>query len=62
MKSNIYIDEECLQRDVAIGDKLESLIERMTRRLTGPALSFYEREFAFFDKVTQISGQIRSVS
>lgn len=59
MKSNVYLDEDCLQKDPNIGEKLESLIERMTKELSGPAMSFYEREFDFFDKVTQISGHIR---
>ena len=59
MKSNIYLDEDCLQKDPNIGNKLEDLIERMSKELSGPAMSFYQREFDFFDKVTQISGKIR---
>ena len=62
MKSNVYLDEDCLQKDPNIGGKLEDLIDRMTKELTGPAMSFYEREFDFFDKVTQISGKIRYAS
>lgn len=59
MKSNVYVDEDSQQKDPSIGEKLENLIERMTKELSGPAMSFYEREFDFFDRVTQISGQIR---
>ena len=62
MKSNVYLDEDCLQKDPNIGGKLEDLIDRMSKELTGPAMSFYEREFDFFDKVTQISGKIRYFS
>eukprot|EP00794_Sanderia_malayensis_P007730 gene7730-8569_t len=58
-KSNIYLDEDSLQRDESIADKLENLINKITKSLTGAALGFFEREFSFFDRVTQISGQIR---
>lgn len=53
------MDEDSQQRDEMIASKLEKLIENLTKSLTGSALKFYEREFSFFDKVTQISGKIR---
>ena len=59
MKTNIYTDEDSKNKDKDIGDKLEKLIIEITEALSGPALSFYKREFQFFDKVTNISGEIR---
>ncbi|XP_065840787.1 phosphatidylinositol 4-kinase alpha-like [Oscarella lobularis] len=59
MKTNVYLDVEETAKDPDIGEKLEQIIKRMTRHLSGSALSFYEREFRFFEKVTSISGQIR---
>ena len=61
MKTNIFTDEDSKCKDPAIGDKLESLIEMITSPLSGSALKFYQREFEFFNRVTNISGEIRSV-
>ena len=38
-----------------------SLVDRIKLGLTGAALQFYEREFSFFKRVTDISGIIRCV-
>ena len=59
MKTNIFTDEDSKNKDPQIGDKLEKLIEMITSSLSGPALKFYEREFDFFNRVTNISGEIR---
>jgi phosphatidylinositol 4-kinase len=40
-------------------DTLESLIKSIVSSLSGPAKQFYEREFDFFSKITNISGEIR---
>lgn len=40
-------------------DILESLIKSIVSSLSGPAKQFYEREFEFFSKITNISGEIR---
>ena len=55
----MYVDEEMTQRDPEIGGQLEKMAEEIKAAMTGPALKFYEREFAFFRKVTNISGIIR---
>lgn len=43
-----------------IGDLLDTLMDRIKKSLSGPALEFYRREFEFFDEITSISGTIRS--
>lgn len=40
-------------------DVLEALSNSILSELSGPAKLFYEREFDFFDKITNISGEIR---
>ncbi|KAF5285106.1 hypothetical protein FQA39_LY16795 [Lamprigera yunnana] len=60
MKTNMYIDEDMQQKDPVLYDLLEALSNKMLSSLSGPAKSFYEREFDFFEKITNISGEIRS--
>ncbi|CAH1999014.1 unnamed protein product [Acanthoscelides obtectus] len=59
MKTNMYIDEDMQQKDPVLYEVLESLVNSIVTDLSGPAKSFYEREFDFFDKITSISGEIR---
>ncbi|KAK3587139.1 hypothetical protein CHS0354_006780 [Potamilus streckersoni] len=59
MKANTYRDEEATIKDEEIGDQLESLMQDITQSLSGAALNFYKREFDFFGKITNISGEIR---
>ncbi|XP_017786237.1 PREDICTED: phosphatidylinositol 4-kinase alpha isoform X2 [Nicrophorus vespilloides] len=58
MKTNLYMDEDMQIKD-SLFDVLESLIGSIIAALSGPAKQFYEREFDFFDKITNISGEIR---
>ncbi|KAL1513897.1 hypothetical protein ABEB36_003236 [Hypothenemus hampei] len=59
MKTNMYVDEDMQIKDPILFDRLESLVNSIVKDLSGPAKRFYEREFDFFEKITNISGEIR---
>ncbi|KAK7873127.1 hypothetical protein R5R35_006354 [Gryllus longicercus] len=59
MKTNMYLDEDMQQKDPVLYDLLEGLTKSIVSSLSGPAKQFYEREFDFFEKITNISGEIR---
>ena len=61
MKTNMYRDEDGQVKDPDIGSQLEGIVEEIKKSFSGPALSFSNREFDFFDKITNVSGTIKLI-
>ncbi|KAI7828997.1 hypothetical protein BC939DRAFT_393774 [Gamsiella multidivaricata] len=57
MKANMYKDNKCEVPD-ALKPTLDRIIDNIVNGLSGEDKSFYEREFAFFNQVTSISGTL----
>ena len=61
MKTNMFTDEHSESPDEHLHDVLSQLIKAILNNLSGKSLEFYQREIAFFKKVTGISGEIRDI-
>ncbi|KAF2369045.1 Phosphatidylinositol 3-/4-kinase catalytic domain [Trinorchestia longiramus] len=59
MHTNRFTDEEGHVPDADLHDLLVSLEEILISSLSGPAKQFYQREFDFFEKITNISAIIK---
>ncbi|KAG0043332.1 phosphatidylinositol-4- kinase [Gryganskiella cystojenkinii] len=57
MNANMYKDNNSEVPD-PLKPTLDRIIENIVKSLSGEAKSFYEREFAFFNQVTSISGTL----
>ena len=58
MKANAFKDEDEKVED-GLKPTLDIIRGRMIDSFSGPDRSFYEREFTFFDEITDISGKLR---
>ena len=58
MKANSYKDDDAQEPD-AIKPTLDSVTENMISSWSTEDKSFYEREFSFFQEVTEISGKLK---
>lgn len=58
MKANMYIDDVGTMPD-PMKPILEAMVSKIVSQFQGSERVFYEREFAFFDKVTGISGLLK---
>lgn len=54
----MYKDDNCEQPD-SLKPTLERIIAKIQKSLTGADKDFYEREFSFFKKITDVSGTLK---
>ena len=59
LETNMYTDEEGEERDPVMYDKLLPIRKNIEDVFTPAARAFYDREFKFFDSITNISGVIK---
>ncbi|OAF70457.1 PI4-kinase alpha [Intoshia linei] len=59
MKSNMYFDEDQKNYDNVLGPILEEIIEFQISIMSPDDKNFFQREFDFFDKLTNVSKIIR---
>ncbi|XP_043226058.1 phosphatidylinositol 4-kinase alpha-like isoform X2 [Amphibalanus amphitrite] len=59
IETNKFRDEEGLVKDADLYEPLENIRNAIVSALSGPAKAFYEREFSFFEKITNVSAQIK---
>ncbi|XP_023346695.1 phosphatidylinositol 4-kinase alpha [Eurytemora carolleeae] len=59
MEANMYTDEEGIEKDPVMYDKLLPVRKSIEELLSPAAKNFYLREFEFFKEITDISGKIK---
>ena len=59
LETNMFTDEEGEEKDPEMYDKLLPIRSSIEEQMTDEAKSFYEREFSFFNSITNISGIIK---
>ena len=59
LETNMYTDEEGEEKDPEMYDKLLPVRKSIEDQMTAEAKAFYEREFSFFNAITNISGIIK---
>lgn len=58
MNANMYKDGDGLVPD-KLKETLERMVDKIVSGLSGVDKEFYEKEFAFFDQITGISGKLK---
>ncbi|KAL9042174.1 MAG: hypothetical protein Q9180_000786 [Flavoplaca navasiana] len=58
MKANAYKDEDSSIED-SLKPTLDAVMENLVASFSGADKAFYEREFSFFNEITDISGKLR---
>jgi phosphatidylinositol 4-kinase len=58
MEANMYKDDNCEIPD-SLKPTLERVVKKIITSLTGSDKEFYQREFTFFKKITDISGTLK---
>ncbi|KAL8848816.1 MAG: hypothetical protein Q9221_006194 [Calogaya cf. arnoldii] len=58
MKANAYKDEDSGMED-SLKPTLDAVMNNMVASFSGADKAFYEREFSFFNEITDISGKLR---
>lgn len=61
MQTNAYMDEESQILDPQIGQILLEMVQEIKNNFSDTALTFYQREFKFFDEITKISGILKYI-
>lgn len=58
MNANKYKDDNAEVED-PLKPTLDTMVDKIVAQLSGPAQEFYQKEFAFFNEVTSISGKLK---
>uniref|UniRef100_A0A183CM36 1-phosphatidylinositol 4-kinase n=1 Tax=Globodera pallida TaxID=36090 RepID=A0A183CM36_GLOPA len=61
MRANMYTDEEAKIEDSVLYRPLKEIVDKITGQFENATRNFYECEFNFVDKITNISGAIKSI-